>query len=298
MVNDSLKAIFFVVLSMSFGVACHGQTAMEVMERCNGVARLQGSHKLEFNGKFVDVFQKVLVSGELATKQMTTKNGDYSLTIGGERFEVFQFRRLIVDCSGLDAKNVETAKELFEGKANNLEFSPFVLAGEDTVFGIKCWKITRTFASNNAHSLLIAGGFEDMREIENYVAKDTFRIHARLVKDSEGKSLLTLWYTDYKDIAIDDDFFALPGGFEKVIPKSQEQYLAVLRYASIVKPITVGQYQHIGVSVKDMKRSEDRFPNLSWTFWVVGFMALAFFSWKMADIVLSTGSPKKKERIS
>jgi hypothetical protein len=295
MVNECLRSIFCVVFTLIFGIACQGQTAMEVMEKSNRVEGQQGRYKLEVNGKAFDVFKKVLASGELANKLSAPNNLDYKLTIGGERFEVFMVRRLIVDCSGLDAENGEMVKDLF-ANTGDVEPSSFVLAGEETVLGIECWKITRKFDANeNVRAVLSNGGFGDVREIENYVAKDTFRLHARIVKDSKGIPLLTMRYTDYKDIEVEDKFFALPGEFEKVIPKSREEYLAVLRYAIDVKPRTVEPYHHIRVSAKDMKGKKGPYPNLGWTLWIVGFVALAFLSLRVADGVLSTGARNRKK---
>ena len=290
MVSDSVRAIFYLVLSLVFSVPCVAQTASEVMERSSRVEVVHGQYKLDFNGRFFDVFQKVLESGELARKQMTAQNGSYSLSVGGDRFEVFPLRRLVVDCSAMDATNLVMCKELLEGKANNFELGDFVLAGEQTLSDVKCWKITRTL-----HSAINFGAFGDIKELENYVAKDTFRVHARIAKGSDGKPVLSLKYTDFKEVEMDDNFFSLPAAFEKVIPKTQEEYLAVLQYAVKVSPTIVGQNQHIDIPRRNLRRDEAR-SRLSWTFWGAGFVTLAFLSLKVADFVLSSGAKRRKKR--
>jgi hypothetical protein len=112
------------------------------------------------------------------------------------------------------------------------------ISSEEEIFGENCWKLTEMVDKNVM--LLTSGAMSKLgtnlspaivtTEIATFVSQKSFQIVARLAKTSDGKESLTRYSKIERIENVQDDFFLPPNDFEKMTPKTFQEYADVLRY--------------------------------------------------------------------
>jgi hypothetical protein len=234
--------LFFAGFAVLNWEVSYGQTADEILGRSKVAMSPPIKFTLDVNGEIMYVYEKMLSSNLYAKKTVPRRKGVYFLSLDKDVFEIHELSRVVID-KGLMEENLKVASlnSLGEGEMSGLR--PQYRIVEESFAGLSCWKLSQSLDTKlvtKAASVLTRHKVDNVpREIETFIAKDSYKKVGSVIRYENGTESVTKILDVEPLHDVQDDFFLPPVGFAKVIPKSLSEYTQLAHGLAAINQLSI-----------------------------------------------------------